>query len=69
MSVVPGIVTESAIETGDPVLTTEEVQRIDNKVLRRMAAEANTDAVSGRSVALEWQSFFGRQRTLTEYTK
>jgi len=55
------------MRNGDPVLTTEEVKRMDNKVLRRMAAEANTDSINGRSVALEWQGYFGRQRTLTEY--
>jgi len=61
------LVTETALDNGDPVLTTEEAERYDSKVLRRMAAEADTEAISGRDVALEWYSYFARQRTLTEY--
>jgi len=64
---ITNLVTDCPMRNGDPVLTTEEVKRMDNKVLRRMAAEANTDSINGRSVALEWQGYFGRQRTLTEY--
>jgi len=58
---------ETAIDNNDPVLTTEEGERYSNKVLRRMAAEANTECISGRSVQLEWISYFVRQRTLSDY--
>lgn len=61
------LVTETALDNGDIVLTTEEANQYDNKVLRRLAAEANTDAISGRDVALEWYSYFARQRTLSDY--
>jgi len=56
-------------ELGDLTLTTEEAQQYSNKVLRRMAAEAPTDSISGRDVQLEWYSFFARQRTLSDYTE
>jgi len=61
------LVDETAIDTDDIVLTTEEGERYSNKVLRRLAAEADTDCISGRSVQLEWLSYFCRQRTLSEY--
>ena len=61
------LVNSTALDNGDPVLTTEEVDRIDNKVLRRMAAEANTDDISGRSVSLEWRAYFCRQYTLFDF--
>lgn len=54
-------------ELGDMTLTTEEAQQYSNKVLRRMAAEAPTDAISGRDVQLEWVAFFARQKTLQDY--
>jgi len=62
-----GLVSETAIDNGDPVLTTEEGERYSNKVLRRMAAEANTDEISGRDVKLVWVNYFCRQKTLTDY--
>jgi len=61
------LVNDCPIKNGDIVLTTEEVERYDSKVLRRMAAEANTDEISGRSVAYEWASYFGRQYTLKDF--
>jgi len=61
------LVTETALDNGDPILTTEEARNYSNKVLRRMAAEANTDCISGRSVMLEWQAYFCCQKTLSDY--
>lgn len=63
------LVDECAIDNGDPVLTTEEAERYDSKVLRRMAAHANTDAISGRDVRLQWVSYFARQRTLGDFER
>jgi len=63
------LVEETAIDNGDPVLTTEEAGRMSNKVLRRMAAEADTDAISGRDVMLEWVDYFARQKCLTDYAE
>ncbi len=61
------LVNACAIQNGDPVLTTEQAEQYDNKVLRRMAANANTDEISGRSVQLEWVAYFARQKTLGDF--
>lgn len=62
------IVSEHASENGDPILTTREIQSYDNRVLRRLAAEANTDVVQGRgSTMLELQAYFHGQRTLDDF--
>jgi len=63
------LVDDDPDRNGDPVLTTEEVQQWDTKLIRRLAANANTDAISGRSTKLEMQDYFGRQRTLSEWTE
>lgn len=62
-----GLVDDCPIQRGDPVFTTQEVQRMDMNLLRNLAAEANSDAVSGRSTKLELQGYFARQRTLSDY--
>ena len=59
------LVSETA--EGDYILTTKEAQNYDMQVLRRLAAECDTDAVSGRSTKLELISFFSTQRTLEDY--
>ena len=61
------ITDQKATETGDPVFTLEEVKRMDTKLLRKLAAEANTDVVHGKSTRLEQISFFACQKTLDEY--
>jgi len=64
------LVQETAIERGesdDMIFTAEEFQRFDHHFKRRLAGEADTDEISGRSTMLEIQSYFVRQRTLTEY--
>jgi hypothetical protein len=64
------IVEEHASENGDPILTTHEVQSYDNRVLRRLAAEANTECVQGRgSTMLELQAYFHGQKTLDDYAE
>ena len=63
------LVDETAVDTGDPVLTTDEVEQYSSKVLRRMAAASESDAISGRDVRLEWVAFFCRQRTLADYAE
>ena len=65
------LVDEDPWENGDDdlVLTTEEAARMDKKALRRLAAATNTDAVSGRSVKLEWQAYLCRQKTLSDYAE
>lgn len=64
------LVQETAIDRGesdDMIFTREEWSRFDHHFKRRLAGEACTDEISGRSTMLELQSYFVRQRTLTEY--
>lgn len=61
------IVDESAIDNGDDVYTSEELSNMDPQLLRRLAANANTNCINGKSVHLEIKSYFGRQRTLPEF--
>lgn len=57
------------IRNGDMVFTTEETKQFDTNFLRNLAANANTDAVNGRSTRLEIISYYGRQMTLGDYLK
>lgn len=61
------LVDETALDTGDLILTTEEVEKYDYQVLRNLAAQANTDEVNGKSNKLLIQKVFGRQATLNDY--
>lgn len=65
-----GLVEENCVTANEPdslVLTTEEVDRYDTKVLRRLAAASESDAIHGKSTVLEMRSFLTGQRTLQEY--
>lgn len=63
------IVDETAIENGDDVYTLDELDKMDPQLLRRLAANANTDCIHGKSVHLEIRSYFARQRTLSEFSE
>lgn len=63
------IVDEVATDNGDPVFTKEEMNRMSNKVVRRLAANANTDVINGKSTRLEITAYFSCQRVLTDYDK
>lgn len=63
------IVDETAVDTGDDVYTSEQLENMDPQLLRRLAANANTDCINGKSVHLEIRSYFARQRTLTEFVE
>lgn len=65
------LVDETAIETGDGdlIMTADEFANIDPQFRRRLAAAANTDAINGKSTALEIQYYFSRQRTLADYAE
>jgi hypothetical protein len=66
------LVQETAIERGesdDMIFTREEFARFDHHFKRRLAGEANTDEISGRSTMLEIQAYYVRQRTLGEYSE
>lgn len=52
---------------GDLRFTREQLERMDAKVVRKLAQYATSDAINGRSTRLEVHEFFGVQRTLGEY--
>ena len=52
------VVDGHASENGDPVFTLEELEAMDAQRIRNLAADANTDAVSGRSTRVEMYSYF-----------
>jgi hypothetical protein len=56
---VPELVDDHASNHGDPVVSYTILESMDNKRLRRMAADANGD-ISGRDTRTEWYSYFGR---------
>jgi hypothetical protein len=63
------IVNETAIQNGDPCLTTREVETYSHKLLRRLAAEANTDEIYGKSPSLQLRAYFRCQYTLDDFAK
>lgn len=62
-----GLVNETAVENGDLVFTTEELQDFDIMLLRNLAAEASTDAINGKSTKYEIVEYFRCQRNISEY--
>lgn len=52
------LVSESASENGDPVYGYSELKEMDIHNLRRMAADANTTEIHGKSTRLEILSYF-----------
>ena len=64
------LVQETAIdrhENGDLIFRKEQFRKFDQHFKRRLAGKANTDEITGKSTLLEIESYFVRQRTLTEY--
>ena len=53
-----GLVTETAAENGDPVFTVDELKDMTITEIRRLAADADTEAVSGRSTKMEIIAYF-----------
>jgi len=43
-----------------PVLPYSTLQKMNNKSLRKLAAEVDTDSISGRDTKSEWYSFFAQ---------
>ena len=62
------LVSETAIDTGQTelVFTREQFDNLDNKVVRRLAAEFDSD-VNGKSPRFVVRSALAVQRTLDEY--
>jgi hypothetical protein len=65
------LVEETALDAGDThlIMTREEFEGIDPQFRRRLAAAANTDAINGKSTALEIRSYLCRQKSLSEYAE
>jgi hypothetical protein len=67
---VPELVSETALDTGEPdnlTFTPQQWARFSTRMKRRLAAEADTDAVNGSSTTLEIRAYFVTQRSLTDY--
>jgi hypothetical protein len=64
------IVNETALDNGDPILTTKQTDPdngYSHKLLRRLAAEANTDEIYGKSPSLQLRAYFRCQYTLDDF--
>ena len=63
------LVEETAIDTGqtDLILTREQFDNLDNKVVRRLAAQFDSDSVNGKSPRFQTRAALAVQRSLTEY--
>lgn len=52
---------------GDLRFTKEQLDRMNNHMLRKLAQYVNSDCINGKSTALEIRQFFCVQRSLSEY--
>jgi len=59
----------TALDYGDPVLTTQEAGQMDAIVLERLASDANGPVKGKGCPRLELISYFGRQTTLIDYAE
>lgn len=65
------LVNERALERGDTdlIFTQEQLDRMSNTMLRRLAAAANSEEINGKSVKLQIQSYLRCQHSLTDYNE
>jgi hypothetical protein len=65
------LVSETAIDTGQTelIMTPEQFDDLDNKVVRRLAAELDTDEVHGKMPRFVTRSAIAVQRSLDEYSE
>ena len=63
------LVEETAIDTGQPelVFTREQFDNLDNKVVRRLAAQFDSESVNGKSPRFQTRAALAVQRSLDEY--
>lgn len=61
------LVDETALDVGDPCFTKEELDQFSHKLLRRLAAQSNSDEINGKSNQLELRAFYHCQRSLSDY--
>lgn len=62
-----GLVSETALDNGDMIFTPEQFDNFDYQYIRRLAANADTDEINGKSDQIIVRSYFVRQHTLSEY--
>lgn len=62
-----GLIDESADQNDDPTFTSRELERFDYQLLRNLAANANTEAINGKSPMMIVKSYFRCQHTLDEF--
>jgi len=63
------LVSETAEANGDPVFTKAELEAMSNTMVRRLAANADTDEIHGKSPRFQIHAYFRVQRSLTEYSE
>ena len=65
------LVEKTAIDTGQSelVMTREQFDNLDNKVVRRLAAEFDSDEINGKSPRFQSRAALAVQRTLDEYAE
>lgn len=67
-----GLVDENCVTAGEPedmIFTTEQVASFDTKVIRRLAAAAESDEIHGKSTKLLMQAYFKGQYTLNDFAE
>lgn len=62
-----GLVEETALDTGDPVFTKEQLENFAYPLLRNLAAHANSDCINGKSNKLEVVDYYAVQYSLGEF--
>lgn len=65
------LVDETALDTGDTdlIFTGEQLSGFEAHFLRRIASEASTDEINGKSTQLEIVEYCRCQRSLAEYER
>jgi len=65
------LLNKRAIDTGDIdlIFTHEQLDRMSNTMLRRLAASANSEEINGKSVQLQIRYYLACQHSLTEYVE
>ncbi len=65
------LVDRTAVDTGETqlIFTQEQLDRMSNTMIRRLAAASVSDEVDGKSVKLQIHAYLCGQHTLTEYDR
>lgn len=69
MQVLEGIIEERAADNDDPVYSIEELEQMHYQERRRIAANASTDAIHGKSTTLEVFAYFAKETQPEGYEK